>query len=342
MLESKEDNADKDSLVESVGPVRYIMELVDNMGRRLEVKQDSQPIKLDAKVSPTVLEIIETRTAQAAPKARRVPSGKPEVSSGVSDQSDLSSLNIKTCRVRILSSKLINALRSVVKYYPGQSLLGDKLEFPEPYQFLVHHRHDLERYKTQHPPQHNECYRAECNEHIDHLLKFLQNAKGKELDEEEERHKRGFATFEYLWMLLRPGEDVFINDRRDDRLQSGVLERFEGGYQDGDATDYRGWAWNITYIGERLCRLYHPFFIQPFDGEREIKTQWVYPVKFHIDTPEALEAQGGMKLAEQMVLWGAKYWGLTKPCLKSYRGKTRNDRFVGQLQPQKTSLTFPG
>lgn len=336
MCRPDEETLEQITPMESVGPVRYIMELVDNLGHRLDVKQDSQPFKIDPKVSPTVLEIIETRTAQAAPKPPKSGAGKRERSFGVSDESNLSSLNVKTSRVRILSSKLINALRSVVKYYPGQSLIGDTLEFPAPYQFLVHHRHDLERYKAQHPPQHDQLYQEECNEHIDHLLEFLQNTMGKELKEEEERHKRGVATFEYLWLLLKPGQDVFVNDSLKGRLQSAVLENVEGGYQDGEATDYRGVVWSVVYIGEgdRLYRLYHNFFIQPFDGEREIQTQWVYPVEFHVDTPEALKTQNGLKLAEQMVIWGEKYWGLTKRCLKDYHGKTyqtRNDRTVSQV-----------
>ena len=342
-LDSKDDNADKHS-IEFAGPVQYIIELVNNMGQRIDVKHDSQPIKLDPKVTPTVLQVIETRTAQAAPKALRSVSGVPEV---VPEDSDISSLNIKTCRVRILSSKLINALRSVVRYYPGQSLFGEKLEFRQPYQFLVHHQHELEEYKNNHPPHHDEQYRKECNEHIDHLLDFLKKSNGKERAEEEERHKRGFATFEYLWMLLKPGEDVFINDRRDERLTSGVLERVKGGYQDGQgqAKEYKGWAWGITYTDGRLCRVYHSFFIQPFDGEREIKTQWVYPVKFHKDSAEALRDQGGMSLVEQMEIWGQQYWNLTQRCLKSYHGKkytTNNDRIVSVVKLWSMQLTFPG
>ena len=332
--EQSNDDAKNGNHVEYTGPVRYIMEFVDNSGVRLDVKLDTQPIKLDSKASPTVLEIIETRTAPAAPRLRRTSTGVPDKVFGSTDQSSLSSLNVKSCRIRILSSKLINALRSVVKYYPGQSLLGDKLEFPEPYQFLVHHRHELELYKTHHPPQHDEHYRAECNEHIDHLLQFLNATMGKELDEEEQRHKRGFATFEYLWLLLKPGDDFFINDIRDDRIQSGVLERVDGGVQDGETKEYFCYLWKVTYTGDRLYRLYHSFYLQPFDGEREIKTLWIYPTSFHKDTPEDMDRFGGNTLAEQMVLWGEKYWNLSKKargCLRDYQGKvygTQNDRIV--------------
>jgi hypothetical protein len=332
------------------GPVRYIMETVDSSGRKVNFQQGAGPIKMSTEASPTVLEIIETRMATVPPRAPRATLAKADINTGpqnVTDEFGLSSLSVKSCRIRILSSKLINALRSVVKYYPGQNLLGDKLEFREPYQFLVHHREELKEYKTHHPPQHSESYRKECNEHIDHLLTFLDTAMGKELEDEEKRHDRDFCTFEYLWLLLKPGEDFFINGTRDDRVISGVLERFEEGYQGGEAETCTGLYWNIVYSDQRLYRLIRYFYILPFEGERAINTLFIYPTKYHKDTAEALTRQGGRTLAKQMVIWGEKYWNLTRQqrCLRDYHGKiyrTRNDRTVRRpwsLAPLENTLT---
>jgi hypothetical protein len=87
--------------------------------------------------------------------------------------------------VRINSSLLANALRAVVTYYPGESLLEEPLVFESPYQLLFHYRKDLELYKDNHPEKHDPEYREECNQHIDILLDFLHHCLDGDVDLEE-------------------------------------------------------------------------------------------------------------------------------------------------------------
>ncbi|ERF71540.1 hypothetical protein EPUS_00529 [Endocarpon pusillum Z07020] len=118
---------------------------------------------------------------------------------------------ITQTELKIRSSELLNALHSVVKYYPGQTLMGDVATFQEPFRLLVHYREELEAYKQQHPPEHNDEYRQTCNEHIDILLGFLKRHFGKSLEEEERRQHQDppVCTFEWAWLLLKPGDTIY-------------------------------------------------------------------------------------------------------------------------------------
>ncbi|EXJ74892.1 uncharacterized protein A1O5_01588 [Cladophialophora psammophila CBS 110553] len=151
-------------------------------------------------------------------------------------------------RFLIYSSKLINALRAVIDYYPGQDLLGDVVEFNEPFIFLVHHWDKLEQYKTNHPPQHTAEYQKECNEHIDLLLGLLDKYVGPEVRREKHRHDQGVATFEYLWMLFKPGERLFVKDRVSKTLNSCLLDRIKGGVVDRKEKPYHLSTWDIIRI----------------------------------------------------------------------------------------------
>ncbi|KAA8570778.1 hypothetical protein EYC84_000172 [Monilinia fructicola] len=111
----------------------------------------------------------------------------------------------------IYSPLLINALRAVVSYYPGNSMLGEPLMFPEPFHIMVWYWKELEAYKDSHPSSHPDGYREECNRHIDALLGFLEENFGAEM----KRHQQDppMCTFEYVWMLLKPGIDVYTVPR---------------------------------------------------------------------------------------------------------------------------------
>lgn len=224
------------------------------------------------------------------------------------------------CKIRIHSPKLINALRAVVSYYPGQDLLGDTVEFLNPFRFIFHHRAQLEEYKSNHPKQHSESYRAECNQHIDVLLSEFEKLEGKRASKEAERHSREVATFENLWMLYKPGEKVFVTEPEPGKTWSAVLSDISGGLVDGSNRKYRISVWHIRNFGTVFGRCRHTFWIAPFEGERDIMSLRVYPQQHHRDTDEDLAQRGGRTLAQQMEVWGAKYWELRKPTLQEFSG----------------------
>lgn len=331
VVAGENESSGRDAASQPTGPIRYIIEYFDELGAYQKERSDIKPIKLTSVVSPTVLEVITTITASSRTGGSKYLDSTSSMSAGR-----------KSSRLRILSPKLINALRAVVDYYPGQSLLGDSIEFPEPYPFLVHHRHQLAEYKSNHPAHHNEQYRLECNEHIDILLNFLDESIGKSLRDEEERHNRGVTTFECLWLLLKPGQTVFLRDQFDRlcRMRSFLISEISGGVINGEVKRYRVLLWNVLYDGIRFFRDYSTFFIRPFDGEKDITALLLYPQSFYENTAEEVRAHGNKTLQERMIELGRKYWNLSTPCLKEYYGETVDRRQVPIVYYPTTIITL--
>ena len=126
--------------------------------------------------------------------------------------------SVNETEMEIRSSALVKAIRAQVDYYPSQQLTGSTINVPEPYYFLLHYRKELEALR--HPAGEkiesglsHERFDDKTQEHVDVLLAYLDAKYLKKIEEEENRHNRKIptATFEMLWMLLRPGTEVFTD-----------------------------------------------------------------------------------------------------------------------------------
>ncbi|KAF4536434.1 ATPAse [Lasiodiplodia theobromae] len=81
-----------------------------------------------------------------------------------------------TISMRILSVSVVNALRSVVKYYPGQDLTSSEVLIQYPYPILIHHYDELCEYRQQCAKKDPSelCVREkDAEEHLQVLLNFL-------------------------------------------------------------------------------------------------------------------------------------------------------------------------
>lgn len=135
------------------------------------------------------------------------------------------SSHVETTMV-IWSRHLINALAAVVEYWPDVSFTGKNVRIDAPYHMLVHHSKALEQYKTSQPESHDEEYAATTTKHIDLLLGYLEETYGQRTLEERERHNRETptATYDWLWLLFRPGEVVYT--RHHDTWTPFVISNF--------------------------------------------------------------------------------------------------------------------
>lgn len=223
----------------------------------------------------------------------------------------------------ILSRKLINALRDVISYYPGTNLPGEKIEIEEPYRLLVHHQHELRAYKDKHPKYHDNSYREECNQHIDTLLKFLDQHSGKAVRDEMDRWERDppICTFEHLWLLYKPGEACY-HENRAGHWNPYITKVIYGGLTGKILRPYEVEAWNIKFDGFELGRCVQDVWIAPFNGEKEIRSLKYYPERFHIEEEELNKRYHAKNSRERFVARGKKYWNLTKhrSCYRDYNG----------------------
>jgi hypothetical protein len=130
---------------------------------------------------------------------------------------------------------------------------------------------------------------------------------------EEERHQRDppVATFEYLWLLFRPGEDVYF-------LGPGMkIAAILSGFRYDDFGNSVIGSWNLRRKTSILQPHAWRTIIAPFDGEIPIDSLDIYPARFH---KENLDQQGGLPLRERQIQLGRLYWRLYKQSYMEYSG----------------------
>ncbi|KAI1131847.1 P-loop containing nucleoside triphosphate hydrolase protein [Nemania abortiva] len=235
------------------------------------------------------------------------------------EESDMQITKSETTTMIIRSRHLINALAAVVSYYPGTSFAGDEVKVEAPYAVLIHHREALERYKTSQPEVHDEEYASTTSKHIDVLLDFLEETYGQQIHEENERHNRKTptATYDWLWLLLRPGEVIYT--RYDNTWTPFAISRvFKKVTTNADGLcNYSIDCWNYMFEG-KLRRKMHTFDINPFSGEEAIHNLPVIPAQFFTGADKDMSPSD--VVAEQIRL-GKVVWDLyEKPSYKAYDG----------------------
>ncbi|KAI0598477.1 P-loop containing nucleoside triphosphate hydrolase protein [Biscogniauxia sp. FL1348] len=250
--------------------------------------------------------------------------GNPAYRPRYEDGSEMKIAQVEKTAMVINSPHLINALKAVVGYYPGISFLGDNVRIMAPYRVLVHHRAALELYKDRQPETHDTEYASTTVKHIDILLNFLEKTMGDEIREEERRHKNNTpaATFDKLWLFLKPGEVVYA--KYDQKWTPFVISAVFGGPEsniDGFAP-YTIHCWNITFSMDcsatKLCRIMHSFTISPFSGEEAITSLPIVPGRFFKGDRGDMSPQ---EVAEKQIRLGKMVWGLSKgPSYMSYDG----------------------
>lgn len=198
---------------------------------------------------------------------------------------DIANSRLSHTYMMIHPDQLLNVLRHVVSYYPSFPLFNEEYDINEPYQILYHHREELRAYK--HPDRHDEAYRLECNRQLGILWGFLDKRYGNAIRNEEERwaRKKPVCTFNYLWLLFKPGEVCYLKD--EDGINAYITQSIQwGGPYRKRLFPYTIEIWNVDYNGYVVGGCSDTVKIAPFDGERVIDSLEYYPTRFHDETQE--------------------------------------------------------
>ena len=297
-----------------------------NMRSELSSSSDERD-RLDVWIK--IVTVYKSNTTEKAASKKQETSDVTSPTAGSKKQSSLpeefEASSVASRTMVILSRKLINVLRDVISYYPGTTLLGEKVEIKEPYRVLVHHQDELRAYKDKHTKHHDKSYREECNQHIDTLLKFLDLHSGKAVRDEKERWERDppICTFEHLWLLYKPGKACY-HENRAGQWNPYITKVVYGGLKKNVLQPYNVEAWNIIFDGFELGRCVQDVWIAPFDGEKEIRSLKYYPETFRIEDEEINRRYHAKNSRERFVARGKKYWNLVKQrsCYREYSGKS--------------------
>lgn len=161
--------------------------------------------------------------------------------------------SIGETEMQIRSSALIKALRALVDYYPSQQLTGRIVTVPEPYHLLLHH-HRKELIQALQPETTN-LRGSLIHERPDQktvvFLAFLNSKYAKKIEEEERRHMNSppTATFEMLWMLLKPGTKVYYEVEWE--LAAFVVKEVKPN-RPSNPNDYSVELWSLDFDGKSV------------------------------------------------------------------------------------------
>jgi hypothetical protein len=219
--------------------------------------------------------------------------------------------------IRIHSPAIIHALHTVVNYYPSQDLTGDTIEITEPYAILVHHERELADFREKCNPDRPLLCMKEKNvyHHLGFLQDFLENTVMPAVREEQERNARGYYSFDWFWVYMKPGSTVAVTYKNEGLLYRGrVVESLTGGTFNRPSESWNISGWEMCYDGRYLGRSKTTTTLSKFDGERTTTAQRV------VDFKESKQDE----LIKSMIENGRKFISqLTQQC-KYYKGTTTN------------------
>ncbi|KAK8072753.1 ATPAse [Apiospora saccharicola] len=265
----------------------------------------------------------------------------PRGSNIAENQWAVQSVTEPTYSIRLCSPALVNALRAVVQYYPGQDLSGD-ITIQAPYCILVHHYDDLQKYAKERSdrPVETLCLRDHfVMEHMETLIRFLDENVMEGVRAEMERNARGFYTFAHAWVPNRPGRTMINKYRSRNRWKPGVIKQVSGGTFTTPPTLWSIDYWNLKYDGRYLQRVTGVSSLDPFDGERSFEET----CRKFIETEDVEESED--PVVKELVDWGRIYCQLLKPKCMHHSGRNTKVPFqqVGLNQipsvERKTDVT---
>lgn len=231
--------------------------------------------------------------------------------------------NVTQMVLHVHSHYLLNVLRSVIQYSTNDDDYFNGV-FHYPYKDIFRHRDEIQKYKTENEgtrAKHSADYNAECDKHIDTLLKYLDAQPMIRLPQLKLQWNKTkpMTTFAGVWLLLKPCTDVYVQE--DGKLNAFVIDKVNGGVEYavevGGTTKistYRVQAWNLNFDGKIISRRSRWFLVPYFDGEREITSLPLFPVQYHDYSNESATR-------DRLIGRGKKYFNYCKrPTFLEYTG----------------------
>lgn len=196
--------------------------------------------------------------------------------------------------IKVISPAVLAALRHVVNYYPSQNLDGERVIIKEPYAVVVHHEDELEKYRQKfafacssgEPKQAAGCANRYAYKHIGVLLDFVRDKVGEAVKAERERSARGCSSRNMMWLMLKPGTDVYYDEDDNDDYEPYVVKSCNAFISDGRVVRYTIRLWKLDVstdftgqLGLNTRTICH----SGGNGEYEIVGGTVFPCAFWKD-----------------------------------------------------------
>lgn len=233
----------------------------------------------------------------------------------------VSSLALPTNCLRIHSIALINAIQSVVRYYPGQDLSGQYITVPWPYPVLVHHYDELQQFRQDCLSKAKDqlCIREkDAATHLHILLEYLDQEVMKYVREEQERNKKGFQTFDWMWVAHRPGTIVLEKIAPNTHWEARVVYSVSGGTLVNPPAYWNVSSWTLDLCGRVVCRVSEGDALwHKYDGERKLADN-IGEIKY-IDPTTCDQLLNDDEVTRELIRGGESFVGMIKPKCYQHR-----------------------
>lgn len=220
-------------------------------------------------------------------------------------------LSTPTIAIKILSPAIINALRSVVEYYPGFDLSGEGI-IQRPYCVLVHHYDEIKEYADSRADKSpgDLCIREQdVVSHLRKLLEFLDDTVMSGVRAEMARNEDGFWTFEWAWVRLKPAR-FLSHVTKEGKSFNGVIHSVTGGALSEQAGPWLIWVWGLKYDGQRIGRKLRSIYVGKWDGDQP--SMRVLQEKDLVDVEDETIAES--------LRYGESYWHLSQKQCRYHKG----------------------
>ena len=233
-------------------------------------------------------------------------------------------------------------MKSLIKYDPGQILTGDSFLVHWPWKILMHYheeledlRDDIENKKPTDIRFPEEVEPLEIVRRVEILLGQIEDVYTEMVKPELKNHANSrLAEFQHLWLLFKPGEEVFA--RVNGELAAFIVLAHRS-HEPGDSKTTKApikqlivHVWNLHFVGGRLARHMSQIAIDEYEDSRLIETLPVYPCKYAGSKDEAC------KQREKLIARGKNYFNIIKQphAYMNHKGLTRDS------EPRIVSLLF--
>jgi hypothetical protein len=218
--------------------------------------------------------------------------------------------------LHIHSVAIMQALRSVVQYYPSQDLSEDIIKISSPYAVLVHHYEDLIRYRDRCRADANSinklCFREkDAYEHIGVLKEFLDEVIMPAVEKERARNLRGFGTFDMFWVDAKPGHADEFDDNNEEGVV-GIIPSVSGGSFEHPKAPWNIWYWKLEYDGSEIGRHLLSATFAVWDGEATFKCG--------LGAINTISEEG---TAAESIRKGRLFWSLLRKQCRYCKGQTK-------------------
>ncbi|KAF3801312.1 hypothetical protein GCG54_00005468 [Colletotrichum gloeosporioides] len=280
---------------------QLIAEEVQEEGKRTEIHQSDGPIFEVVTSFKVVTETMEAKTDFA-----------------------INSQSLASYAIRIHSIALINAIQSVVRYYPGQDLSGEYLTIQKPYPILVHHYEQLQEFRSKclSMPADELCLREkDAAEHLSVLFEYLENEVMEDVREEQERNKRGCCLFDWMWVRFKPGRIMLEKFDWESGWQASVIHSVRGGVLANPSTWWRVENWKLEFDGNDIVRVMNgATHFQQHDGERNYERRPGGGGTIVLEGDDCFDNEE----ARELIANGKRYMNMLEPKCFQHNGRSVN------------------